>query len=229
MGGQEPAELEDHLVLVEHAEAEHEGVVAVVDLAELDLAQRLLPGDAARRTPLGGPGAVAQVARPDPLGLEDVDPLEQPGEQPGGVAADLMAAQRQLVEVVEEQGEAVRRRGRLEERVDAGLERVVAEHPLGEARPGLHPELLEGAREQRGDPLPQDRLVGGALGDHGDPLDGDPLVGERCDPAGDQLGPPRPRGAEHQRGPLTVRERPLEAVHALLGIAHRPNRSEGRQ
>ena len=65
MAGQDAPELEHQLVLVEHAELEHDRVVAVEELAELDLAQRHLAIGAAAGAALGGAGAVAQLGGPD--------------------------------------------------------------------------------------------------------------------------------------------------------------------
>ncbi len=127
MASQHPAQLEHELVLIEHPQLEHDRVVAIEDLAELDLAQRNLAIGAPAGTTLGGAGAIPQVRRTDPLCLERVDPLEQPGEQSGGVAADLVAPQGQIVEAIEHQREPIRRAGDLEERIDAGLERVLAQ------------------------------------------------------------------------------------------------------
>ena len=61
-----------------------------VELGELELApRRLALGLVGRR--LGpGLGSFREGGRTDPVGLEAVDPRQQPGQQPGGVAANLM-------------------------------------------------------------------------------------------------------------------------------------------
>ena len=100
--------------------------MALVDTGELDLPQRPLALGPVGGSALGRTRAFADLLGPDPLRLEHVDPLEQPGQQPARIAADLVPAQRQLVEALEQGGETVGRAGDLEERVATGLERVVA-------------------------------------------------------------------------------------------------------
>ena len=63
MAGQQAAELEHQLVLVEHAALEQDRVVAVEELAELDLAQGHLALGPAGGAALGRAGAVAQLGR----------------------------------------------------------------------------------------------------------------------------------------------------------------------
>ncbi len=212
MPGQDAAELEDQLVFIEHAEPEHDRVVAIEDLAELDLAQCHLAVGAAGRPPLGGAGPVAQLGRPDSLRLQRVDALEQTREQTRRIAADLVAAKGQLVEPVEQHGQPIRRPRQLEEGIDPGLERILAKQSLGEARPGLDPDLLGGTAEEFGDPLPEASAVGGRLREDGDPLRWRVGGGEQGDLASDQLGPARTRRATNERGPGRQAEGPLEAT-----------------
>ena len=226
VAGQQAAELEHHLAFVQHSELEHDRVVTIVDLAELDLAEGLLTIGATCGSALHRPSAVAEIRRADPLGLERIDALEQAGEQAGGIAADLVPAQRQIIEPVEHQGEPVGGGGRLEEGIDAGLERVVPQHPLGEPRPRLDPELLVNAGEPADDSLPKLGLVGGALGDHRDPLHGRATGRQGGDPPSHQLRPARARRAEQERRTLPVRQRALEAVLVVAFTRHRLNRSE---
>ena len=77
-------------------------------------------------------------------GLHLVDLLQQAGQQAGRVAADLVAAQRQLVEPVEQQRQPLGRAEDVEEGVEARRGRVLAQQPLAELFPGADPELLEG-------------------------------------------------------------------------------------
>ena len=64
-----------------------------------------------------------------------------------------MAAQRQLVEAVEQDRQPVRTAHRGEEGVEPGLERVLAQQPLGGPLVGADPELLMGVVDQlRGPP-----------------------------------------------------------------------------
>ena len=83
--------------------------MAGVEVGELELALGALALGGARRDALGGDRALAELLRAHRLGLEDVDPAQQAGEQAGRVAADLVAAKRQLVEAVEQDREPVGR------------------------------------------------------------------------------------------------------------------------
>ncbi len=136
-GAQQPPELEQQVALVEAAALEQDRVVAVEELGELELAPaRLALGAAAAAASTLAPrdqrpGAARRGSRP--RALSSVDPLEQAGEQARRVAADLVAAQRQLVEAVEQDREPVGGADGLEEGVEARLERVVAQQPLGES------------------------------------------------------------------------------------------------
>ncbi len=76
-------------------------------------------------------------------GLQLVDLAEQAGEQPGRVAADLVAAQGKLVETVEEHRQALGRAEDVEEGIETGGRRVLAQEPLADRLPGADPELLE--------------------------------------------------------------------------------------
>ena len=177
--------------------------MALEEVGELELAQGGLAAGALHRPPLGRARVVAELGGADPLRLEHVDPLEQAGEQAGRVAADLVTAKRQVVEPLEQDREPVGRAGDLEEGIDPGLERVVAQQALGELRERLDPELLVGALEARLDPGPQVGGGGEAVGQHGDPLGRQALRGEppkrrtiasvRPDPPGPRIsaGPPR--------------------------------------
>ena len=80
-------------------------------------------------------------------GLYLVDLLQQTRQQAGGVAADLLVPERQLVEVVEEHGEPLCRAEHIEEGIEAGGGRVLAQQALAELLPGADPELLQGAVE----------------------------------------------------------------------------------
>ena len=94
---------------------------------------------------LGLAGALLQPGRPDPFRLQRVDPRQQPRQQAGRVAADLVPAQRQLVEAVEQHRQPLGRAEHVEEGVEAGGLGVLAQQPLADRVPAADPELLERA------------------------------------------------------------------------------------
>ena len=142
------AELEHQVAPVEAPGLAQDPVVAGEQVGELDLALGALALGRRGRGPLRGNRPVAQGRRRHRLGLQEVDAAQQPREQPGRVAADLVAPQRQVVEAVEQDREAVGRRDRGEERVEPGLGRVLAQQILGSLLVGAHPELLVGTVEE---------------------------------------------------------------------------------
>ena len=128
-------------------------------------------GDQVRELGVGGVGA----------GLEGVDPLQQPRQQARRVAADLVAAQRQVVEAVEEHRQPLGRAEHLEERVEAGGVGVLAQDPFPDRVPGPHPELSVGIVEERFDPGPQSLGAGVGRGDQQHPVGRRPLGRRRVD------------------------------------------------
>ena len=66
--------------------------MALEQVGELELSQRQLALRPSGGAALGGAGEIAQLGGADSLRLEDVDPLQQAGEQAGRVAADLVPA-----------------------------------------------------------------------------------------------------------------------------------------
>ncbi len=129
--------------------------MARVELGELDLALGALAVRGRRRGPLLRHRPLPQRGRCHGLRLQQVDATQQPAEQAGGVAADLVAAQRQIVETVEQHGQAVGRADGGEERIEPGLGRVLAQERLGRLLVGVDPELLVGAIQQQLGPLAQ--------------------------------------------------------------------------
>jgi len=190
--------VEDEVAEVERALLGEQAVVRRIDGTELALA-------------LGPVVAGRQIGRPAHvlLGghhrvLEAVDPGDDAGEERRRVAAEVVQAERQLVDVLEQHREAVGRRDRRDERVEARLERLVVQQARAEARDGVDCELLEPAVEERLD-LAADG-VGGRLGaredEHllrRDPFGGQPgvAVHERARLAG-------PGGAEDEQRPATM-------------------------
>ncbi len=144
--GREAGQLDHDVAAVEAAELAQGALVVRVEVGELDLAPGVLALARVGGGALALDGPAAQARGRHRLGLDHVDALQQAGEQAAGVAADLVAAQGQVVEAVEHEGEPVGGRDGLEERVEAGLDRVLAQQALGDRLVGADPELLVGAR-----------------------------------------------------------------------------------
>ena len=223
--GEHAVEGEEDVAAVEAARLGEDPVVGRVELGELELTPRGLPGGLVRRL-LRLPGPQLQPRRADPFGLQRVDPREQPGQQGGGVAADLVAAQRQLVEPVEQHRQALRGAQHVEERVEAGGLGVLAQEPLADRLPAADPELLERAVQQRLGAFAKSPRRGAGRADHQHPLGCGPRRGEPGQPPRQQLGLAGPGGAEHQQRALSVGDRAIPLVRFDLGrglfLAHRP-------
>ena len=145
-------------------------------------------------------------------GLHLVDLLEQAGEQAGGVAADLLVAERQLVEAVEQHRQPLGRAEHVEEGVEAGRGRVLAQQPLAELFPGADPELFERAVEQCLDPLAQALGGGSGRGEDEDAVRRGALLGEALEAPRQHLGLAGSRLADQQERAGAVADR------ALLGL-----------
>ena len=151
---------------VERARLGQQPVVVRVHLCELELALGVrtlgvAPVTASVRRP-ARPRAV--VGRADHLVLEPVDPGDEAGEQRRRIATDLVAAQREVLDPVEHQGEPVRGGHRREKRIEPGLEGLVVEQARGEGMEGLNPEVLPRGADQVLHPLAH--LGGGSRREH---------------------------------------------------------------
>ena len=106
-------------------------VVARVQVRELPLAAGALAAPARSPPPARAPrpsrASLPGVIR---LGLQGVDSPQQAGEQARRVAADLVPAQRQVVQTVEQHRQPVREPDGGEEGVESRLQRVLAQQPL---------------------------------------------------------------------------------------------------
>ena len=169
--------------------------MARVELGELRLARGALALGGARRGALAAQRPLAQRLGLDRLGLEDVDAAQQAGEQPGRVAADLVAAQRQIVDAVEQDREPVAEADRGEERVEPRLDRVLAQQSLGGLLVGVNPELLVRAIQRELGPLAQLRARRARPREHQHALRAGPAGGEGLEPAAraPPSAPSRPR------------------------------------
>ena len=140
---QQAVEGEEDVTAVEAARRGEDAVVGGVELGELALAAGrlalgLVAGSALMLTGLGlyrlGPG---------PLGLQLIDAGQQQGEQPSRVAANLVAAQRQLVEPIQQHRQSLRRPEHVEKGIEARGFGMIAQQPLADRVPGPDPQLLE--------------------------------------------------------------------------------------
>jgi hypothetical protein len=115
--------------------------VARVQVGELDVPL----GALARRAPRGlaftRDRPFPQGRRQDPLGLEQVYAAQEAGQEPSGVAADLVPAQGQVIDPVEQDREPVGGAHRGEERIATRLDRVLAQQHLPDLLVGVYPEL----------------------------------------------------------------------------------------
>jgi hypothetical protein len=184
---QQPEGEQDEVAAVERARAGQQAVVGRVEGGELGLprSRPVLDG--------GGPGGV--VLRGDELVLEPVDPLDHRAQQRGRVAAEVVARERQLVDVLEQHRQAVGRAHGHGERVDAGLVGLVAQQERAEALERRDRRLLGLDRRTQ--------AVGGRgrMRQGEDGVRGGAGREEVADPRGERRRLPGPRPAEDQRRP----------------------------
>ena len=139
LAGQEPVGQQHEVARVQRAGGGQQPVVGPVERGELALALGALVAGRQR----GGPPLV--LARGDHRVLEAVDPGDHARQQRRRVAAQVVAAQRQLVDVLEQQGEPVGGPDRHDEGVQPGLERLVAQQARAEAVHRVDGQLREPA------------------------------------------------------------------------------------
>lgn len=109
-----------------------------------------------------------------------------------------MAAEAELRDALEEHRQAVCCGDRDRERIEAGLERLVAKQSGAEALRGVDGELLVGIGERLLDAPPQ-RVGGrGRVGKEEDPLGLEPLLHQPAEPAGERVRLARARPADEE-------------------------------
>ena len=135
-GAQQAEAVQHEVADVERAGVRQHSLVRAVQLGELALAGALL-GEGVR------PGGV--VVGGHELVLEAVDPLDDRAERRTRVAAQVVVAQGQVVDPLEQHRQPVGGADRGGERVEARLERLVAQQARAEAVEGRDGELLVGA------------------------------------------------------------------------------------
>ena len=221
----------DHQVAgVEAAAIAQHAIVTRVQVRELALALGSLALGRTLRLALALLGPVAQPAGGDPLRLQGVDAAQEPGQEPGRVAADLVPAQRQVVEPVEQHRQPIGGAHRGEEGVEPRLERVLSEQALGDDLIGRDPELLVGKLDQGGRARPQAGGGGARARQHHDPLGSGPRRDQPGEPGRERLAAPRAGRADHQHRPRAMLDHPPLGVRELHpeagGVSlHRPNAS----
>ena len=135
----EQAQRQQHEVAgVERALLAQHPVVGAVDLRELALALGALVagGQPRRPRPATSSAVTARL-------LEAVDPSQHAGEHRRRVAAEVVQAQRQLVDALEQHREPVGVRDGHDERVEARLVGLVAQQARAEPVDGVHVQLRE--------------------------------------------------------------------------------------
>ena len=211
---QEPRQLDHRVHLVHRAGGSQHRVVQFVELGEFPL-----PGDG---IPLGrGCTGLLVGPAPEPLGrhprgLQRVDAIDDAREQARRISADLVPAQGQLVDPVEQHGQPLGRAQGLEEGVDLGLGGMFAQDPGGRDRMRVDDELLVGSFDRLlgADPDPVGRS--GRTREHEGTA---PLADQAAQAPGQSLGSPGPGGAQDQQGSLPVGDHGL----LLLGRARLPS------
>ena len=212
---EQPAELEHRLAAVDRPRGAHHRVVQLVDLSELPLARRRVKVGLSRLTGAEALGPLPEPLRGHPGGLQGVDPIDDPRQEPGGVAADLVAAQGQLVEPLEQQGKALGGRQRLEEGIEAGLCGVLAQQPRGDQRVRIDHQLLEGALHRLLGPGADPGGGGLRAGQHQGALAGSR---QGRDPVADRLRTSGARQPEDEQGPLGVADDALLCIGERRGL-----------
>ena len=146
------AQFDHQVAAVDAAALAQDPVVRGIELRELQLPARGLPAGRVACGPSLLLGPLAQFSGADGLGLQRVDAAQEPGEETRGIAPDLMTAEGQLVEAVEQDRQPVGRGDADDERVDPGLERVLQEQDLGDPGVGVDRQVLVRGIDERLDP-----------------------------------------------------------------------------
>jgi hypothetical protein len=193
----------DHLAEVDRAGMVEEAVVVAIEARELELAHAPVANGVVRRA---GErlGPVRVLVGGHHLVLEPVDPVESTREERRRVPAQLVVADLQVVGAIHQERKPVGLGDRLEERVEAPLERLLVEEARAERVEGRAVELLVGLVEQllgAGAHL-LGRLRREGEGEHARRVD--PLRRQPCDPAGDHAGLAAAGSGKHEQWPARV-------------------------
>ena len=213
---QQPEGLQDQVAEVERAALGEQPVVVAVEAGELELA--VGPGPRGVALGVGGEPLriAAQVGGGHHLVLQPVDARDEARQERRRIAADLVVAQRQLTDALEQQREPVGRRDGRQEGIDAGLERLVLKEPGAERVEGGDVELLVGRLDQRLEPLAHLGGGGRREGEREDLAGGHALLDEPCEAAGERACLAGPGPCDHDERTAGVSDglllRAVEAV-----------------
>ena len=189
---QQPMGAQDQVAEVQRSRLGQHAVVGRVDGGELPLAPTaLVVGQLAR------PGLV--LLRGHQLVLEPVEAVDEGGQQRGRVAVEVVATERERVDTLQQQGQAVGGRDRRRERVEPRRQRLVVQQPGAEGVEGGDGQLLVGPLHRRLDARSQ--LVGGRgrEREHQDPLRPSALPHQPGEAGHQRAGLPRARAGHHQQ------------------------------
>ena len=207
LGAQEPERVEDEVARVQRAALRQQPVVRGVDGGELALAHGARAGGLAVLRQRGGPGGVVRGGHQ--LVLEPVDPADDRAEHRARVPAQVVRGERQLVDPLEQQREPVGGGDRRHERVDARLERLLAQQPRAERLQRGHRQLLEaGPGAQPLLDLRAQRVGGGGrVGQHEDRVGRRALLDEPGEALDERARLAGPGAREDQQRAARVRDR----------------------
>ena len=207
--------------MVERAPLGEQAIVVGVQARELELAAGVNPLGVrlAGATELGRVATV--VAAGDQLVLQAIDTRDEARQERCRVAADLVAAEGQVVDPVEHQRQPVGRRHRGEERVEPGLDRLVVQDARAEVVEGHDAQVLEGRVEARLEPLADLRGRRGGEGEGEDRVGGRAVLREPLEARHQRACLAGARAADHEQRPsgvpggldLSLREAGCEGRH----------------
>jgi hypothetical protein len=140
---EQPGQLEDRIDVVHRPRRAEHRVMQFVDLRELTLSRRGIPLRARGAGQFSSPPL--EAIRRHAGGLEGIDPVDDSRQQPRRVSSDLVSAQGQLVDSIEQHRETLCRTQGLEERIQLGLRRVLAKQTGGRHGMCVDDQLLVGA------------------------------------------------------------------------------------
>jgi hypothetical protein len=198
---QQLADAQHQLAEVQQPLLQQQAVVGLEQPRELALALGPVAGVLGRQPR----GPLAEPRRPQAGVLEPVDPRDHRAQDGRRPPAQVVVAQRQLVDAVQQQREAVGRRRGHREGVDARLQRLVAQQPRAHAVDRQDRELLERPVAERVlDPSAQGLRGGGPAGEQQDLLRRDAVGHQRGETRDQRLRPAAARAAEDQQRTAAV-------------------------